>query len=223
MLRKRHGLWIIDEDRKTADQPHWITIVIGMLSPALAIVALAVSLLSLKTSDLSLRIANRAYVGVVSGNLHFADFGYAVQDKGPDAGTHCIVRMDIFAAIQNAGNSPAVIGGFTPNYRLPKGWSTAPAWIKTKLNNSVIGVVAPKSTINWSYTELFELTPETYYAFRNFPGQAFVYMDASANYKDVFQETTTLKWCWVAAGNERRTTVADCARNRQIVLATPLP
>jgi hypothetical protein len=101
MWKKRRGLWVSDEVRQTAERPHWIAIGIGLLSPALAIVALFVSLQSLKIANL-------------------------VQEKGPNVVTHCIVRMDMSAAILNAGNSPASVGQFTPRYRLPKGWSEAP-------------------------------------------------------------------------------------------------
>jgi hypothetical protein len=223
MWKRHRGLWVVNEDRKTADRPHAITIAIGIFSPALAVIALIVSIMSLRTSDRSLKVANRAYVNVVSGSLLFSDFGYVVQEKGPDAGTHLIVRMDLFARLQNAGNSPASVGDFKPRYQLPPGWSEAPSWVKTRLNYNGIGMIAPKSTLNWAYTELFELTPNTYNAFRNFPGRAFVYMHATFNYKDVFNETNEVAWCWAAAGNEKTTSTTDCARTSQMVFAAPTP
>lgn len=222
MWKKQRGLWVISY-KSRADRPHWITIAIGCLSPLLACLALVISVLSLRATHDSVRIANRAYVDVIGGNLRFSDYGYTQQEEKPNSGAHCVVRMDITATIQNAGNSPASVGKVAPRYRLPKGWSEPPAWIKTPLANSIVGVVGPKSATNFNYTELFELTPTAYNAFRNFPGLAFVYMDARVDYKDVFNGTTTLKWCWVAAGNERRTVVTDCTHSFRIALDAQWP
>src|ERR1700681_1692128 len=127
MWKKKHGLWVIDrEHRKAADRPHWITIVTGVLSPLLAVVAVWVSLHSL-------RIANRAYVALQAGTLQFSNYGIAVQENGS---SHCIVRMNLSVTITNAGNSPAYTGYFMPKYRLPPGWSEAPAWLRKNLQHA---------------------------------------------------------------------------------------
>lgn len=218
MWKKKRGLWVFDENgRRTADRPHWLTLLTGFLSPALALAAVFISFQALRTS-------NRAWVAVVDGNLQFFNYGIVAHgDNYPD-GQHCIVRMDLVTTIQNSGNSPASAGSLKPKYRLPKGWSEAPVWVKQNLGSDVVGIIGAKSTVTWSYTHLFELTPETYDAFRNFPlRQHFVYMDAAFNYKDVFGETSTAKWCWVAATNESKTQTTDCQSALKLVLGRGLP
>jgi hypothetical protein len=176
MWKKKWGLWRIESERrpKTADRPHWVTILLGALSPVLAVVAVFISYRALQTSEKTLKVANRAYVALVTGKLHFADYGTAIQgEKG-----HLIVRMDLTATLQNAGHSPASAGPFERRYRLPDGWGEAPAWLKRRLGPSSVGEIAPRSTITWHYTDLFELTPDKYFAFQNHPGESVIYIDA---------------------------------------------
>jgi hypothetical protein len=223
MWKKKWGLWVFDEDgRKTADRPHWLTLAIGFLSSALAFLAFVISVESLRTSERSLKIGTRAYVSVLAGDMQFFNYGVVQHDNS--GGQHCIVRMDLSAAIQNAGNSPASQGSFKAKYRLPKGWREAPDWVKQNLGSDSIGTIGPKSTLNWSYTHLFELTPEIYDAFRNIPlRQHFIYMDAEVDYQNVFAETSTVKWCWVAATNEKTTQTTDCQSALKLVLGRGAP
>lgn len=217
MWKKQRGLWVFDEDgRRTADRPHRLTLVMGGLSSLLAFFAFIISVQSLRTSQRSLKIGTRAYVSVLAGDMQFFDYG-VVQQSSDNSG-HCVVRMDLSATIQNAGNSPASPGSFEAKYRLPKGWSEAPAWDKQNLGSASIGMIGPKSTLKWDYTHLFELTPDTYDAFRNLPGKQFIYMDAEVDFKDVFDETSTVKWCWVAATNEKNTQTTDCQSALKLVL-----
>lgn len=230
MWKKKRGLWVVDAgERRIADRPHHMTIVIGLLSPVLAGVAVIVSILAVHTSERALKIGTRAYVAVLAGNLQFFNYGIVQHETADNSGgQHCIVRMDLSATIQNAGNSPASAVSFKEHYRLPKGWSEAPVWVKQQLGSTSIGIIGPKSTVNWSYTHLFELTPEIYDAFRNSPGQHFgqtffIYMDAEADYKDVFGDTSTVKWCWVAATNERKTETTDCESALKLALGRGVP
>ena len=182
---------------------------------------MVISLQSLWTSERSLKIGNRAYVALLNGRLQFSDYGHVFQ-KGDNTGGRLIVRMDLSAAIHNAGNSPASPGPFRRKYRLPEGWSEAPDWLKKDLGSASIFIVGPRSTVNWHYTDFFELTPEVYHAFRDLPGQRFIYMDAYFDYDDVFGETSNVRWCWVAATNEKRTATTDCSSARQLLLSSPL-
>jgi hypothetical protein len=84
-------------------------------------------------------------------------------------------------------------------------------------------MIGPKSTLRWNYTHLFELTPDTYDAFRNLPRKQFIYMEAEVDFKDVFDETSTIRWCWVAATNERKTRTTDCESALKLVLGGGVP
>jgi hypothetical protein len=181
-------------------------------------VAVIISYQALLTSQRTLKVANRAYVVLTDGSLQFSDYGTVTQEGSQG---HLIVRKDLSAAIRNAGNTPAEAGTFKPIYRLPEGWSEAPAQWKKRLGPAEIGVIGPQSTVPWHYTDLFELTPEIYHAFRSFPGKRFIYMDAKFDYRDVFGETSTVRWCWVAATNERSTATTACDGAQQLILLKP--
>jgi hypothetical protein len=129
MWKKRRGLWVVDDGKPTVDRPHGITIAVGVLPLVLSACAIYVSVQSLRTSERTSKIANRAYVGLVSGKLQFSNYGIVGGD-GPGG---LIVRMDLSARIQNAGNSPAREGRFMAKYKLPPGWGDAPAYLKRNL------------------------------------------------------------------------------------------
>lgn len=58
--------------KRVADRPHWTTILIGILSPSIALVAAWIAIQSLKTSQQSMKVGQRAYlnyqVAVTNGN-----------------------------------------------------------------------------------------------------------------------------------------------------------
>jgi hypothetical protein len=58
--------------KRIADRPHWITILIGFLSPSIALVAAWIAIQSLRTSQQSMKVGQRAYlnyqVAVANGN-----------------------------------------------------------------------------------------------------------------------------------------------------------
>src|ERR1035438_4515490 len=79
MWMKKRGLWVPGgELHGIADRPHWITILIGGVSPALALAAVWISYHALQTSETTLKIGNRAYVALVSGRMQFSDYGTAL-------------------------------------------------------------------------------------------------------------------------------------------------
>ena len=219
MWKKNRGLWTFsDATCRIADRPHWIAITIGVFSPALALAAIYISYQALNTSERSLKVGSRAYVAVLGGELRFSNFGI-VYENNVGIGGHCIVRMELSTTFQNAGSTPASGGTFSAKYRLPKGWSAAPAWVKKNLGSATIGMIGPRATLNWTYTQLFELSPDIYDAFRNRPTQKhLVYVDATLAYKDVFDEKSTIRWCWAAATSESRTATTDCESALRLAL-----
>jgi len=86
---------------KVADTPHWITIVLGLLSPTLAIVALLMSYLSYRTaqnsfslSEQSLQTGQRAYLQS------------AIELGAPiDEGDKIVWQVKV--KLHNSGNTPA--------------------------------------------------------------------------------------------------------------------
>jgi hypothetical protein len=89
--------------RKTADRPHKITIALGLLSPMLAMVSLGVSFYVFRDSQLSMRVAQRAYLGFsfVSGEVAPAP---ALQETDP--ATYSVRAV---VSVRNIGNTPAYI------------------------------------------------------------------------------------------------------------------
>jgi hypothetical protein len=86
----RRRIWYFVEQHKqqeTADRPHNLTLLIGFLSPLLAIVAVAVSVSNVMTSRLSLTTSQRAYLVVQES-----------PTQNPETTT---------LIIRNVGNTPA--------------------------------------------------------------------------------------------------------------------
>src|SRR4051812_40114532 len=73
MWKKQKGLWVSEEQgtpaQKTADRPHWISILIGIVSPTVGIVALVISLQSLKISQQAMKVGQRGYLVISNGKL----------------------------------------------------------------------------------------------------------------------------------------------------------
>jgi hypothetical protein len=86
------------EKPKTADRPHGITIALGLLSPALALVSLGVSMWVFHDSQRSTRIAQRAYLG-----FRF-EAAQLTAKKGVD---NVLVKASV--SIKDIGNTPAYI------------------------------------------------------------------------------------------------------------------
>jgi hypothetical protein len=82
------------------DKPHWITILIGIFSPAIAVVALIVALLSLSTSRQAMKVSQRAYL------TYWVDVTSATQ-----AAKALHTDKDFFltyeVTVTNMGNTPA--------------------------------------------------------------------------------------------------------------------
>lgn len=87
----------------TASRPHWITILLGLLSPLLGLVALSISLFTYRFSVKALEISQRAYVHVsitIEGYKKKEDWQPVLFHDDSDAWP---VRL----TISNTGNTPA--------------------------------------------------------------------------------------------------------------------
>jgi len=84
---------------KIADRPHWIAILLGCLSPSIAVVALILSVLALKQSSDSFKIGQRAYV-----------FGaFYLGDEVPPSSEGATKQWRLGLSFNNTGSTPARI------------------------------------------------------------------------------------------------------------------
>lgn len=89
---------------KSADRPHWITIALGFLSPAIALVALFISFKSLDLGIAAQKIAQRAYV---AGDLSAEEEEFRLQELKNLPPYLRIWHVSV--NMNNAGNTPATI------------------------------------------------------------------------------------------------------------------
>jgi hypothetical protein len=88
--------------RQTAPFPHRLTILLSLLSPGLALIALYVGFTSLTATRDATRRGQQAYVGISMPRFQFHSEG----GMGPEWG---IVYIDFTIAVDNAGATPATI------------------------------------------------------------------------------------------------------------------
>ena len=102
---------------KVADRPHLLTILVGIFSPTLAIVAAAISFGAYQVSDLSMKIAQKAYLRVENSRFSLtrldtrykvveAEVGGRVQDVLLPS-VEPAYRIPLSFEVHNSGNTPA--------------------------------------------------------------------------------------------------------------------
>jgi hypothetical protein len=204
---------------KTADRPHWITICLGLLSPALALIALWFSLQSLKISDRSLVIGQQAYVSLQNGSLSFSK---EIEGPTPQPSStltpgqpHPYVAMLGTVTLVNTGNTPAQFVSFKPVYKqLPQGWSIRnTGWVPA---NTTPPFLSAKSQVSWRFQQTFWLTPEAWSDFFGGP-MPVLSLVGELEYNDVFDNPHRINWCWdtfAQANNQGQ--VADCFAMKRV-------
>ena len=85
--------------KKTADRPHRITILLGLLSPVLALLSLGVSFYVFHDSQRSMKVAQRAYP-----TFHFDSATVSPTNDDPNRFT-----VEVSASLRNIGNTPLYI------------------------------------------------------------------------------------------------------------------
>jgi hypothetical protein len=103
---------VIASTQKTADRPHNLTVVIGLLSPTLAIVALLLSWRSLETSRQSIKISQRAYLSSEPQQLAIDPRVFHLVGRQPDDGNPVCRNaqsVKVSVKIWNMGNTPATL------------------------------------------------------------------------------------------------------------------
>jgi hypothetical protein len=90
---------------KTADRPHNLTVIIGSVAPVIAVVAVLVSLASLRTNETAMKVGQRAYLSVRLDTVtDVSTFSSKVIQGGM---TGYEFFMSAIVTINNVGNTPA--------------------------------------------------------------------------------------------------------------------
>lgn len=212
-----------EEARKTAERPHNLTLLIGLLSPLLAVVALTISLLSFKTSERSVRVSEtnmkvgqRGYVRITGGRMLFfhplallelpilGDPAPAPSPPEPQerAGFH------FSASLENLGNTPVRFTKLA--VQLPR--ETGIQFDQHDLQRDLPPELGQKVRYEWSWSlegtgqarviqGVFKDLQEATQLSRKRGVGRRVTMGSpnftfSLTYQDVFQEDHTVRWCW---------------------------
>ena len=187
---------------KRADKPHHITILLGVLSPGLALMALFLSLYSCRQSERAVEISQRAYVAVKGGNVRLSWMKIGPpQVAGETRPLEPIIFMTLSVNLENAGNTPAQFVSFTPNLRLPEGWTLLQGEWMPKIK--VPGELGPKSQEVWLYRQSFELTPAAWELVNDKGRMTFLSLNGELMYKDVFDQQHAMNWCWSMPASDR--------------------
>jgi hypothetical protein len=98
LLGRKGELWYYTDEatKEGAPKPHRLTLLIGLLSPMLALAAIWISYRSFQTSERSMKVGQRAYL---SSTLYVE----------PNVSESKIVSISFRAKITNLGNTPASI------------------------------------------------------------------------------------------------------------------
>lgn len=180
--------------RKTADRPHWITILIGLGSPLLAGVALIISLESLKTNQQSIKVGQRAYLTVNKGKviIRKPDNEVPISDH-----TKTLIA-DYEIQVDNLGNTPAQ--KLAIDFR----------WLDARGNNVKYGIPVPNNLplqmTNQGLVPLPDTVgPKGFVTLRGsswlvdnkgFATPSTFMMYGSVFYEDVFHISHSVQWCW---------------------------
>jgi hypothetical protein len=124
----RKRIWYYtDAEDIVAPKPHPITIRLAYLAPALAVVAVVMSIASFNTSRQSLETGQRAY-------LSFVLQSYSIQKEVTDDG-RSFITLRTKLAIRNVGNTPAFVDSAFHGFNDVRGVKTtggtaSTIWIK---------------------------------------------------------------------------------------------
>jgi hypothetical protein len=193
----------------TAPRPHWITVLLGAMSPVLGIAALLISWRSyaistnsvlvseqsLATAQMSMKAGQRAYLYVRNSSAELT-FSNVANPEGVFAG--CGIEFDVL----NMGNTPATIEAINIKFSHDDSWTEAPpvpeAFVKdtTHIRDVVIG---PKLTVRLMQGMLFSLTDFGKQRLKRFDlltflRRTFFDIQASFSYTDVFGDSHQVAW-----------------------------
>jgi hypothetical protein len=199
---------------QTAPWPHPMTYVLGLLSPALAAVALYVSWSSLSLSREALRVSQRAYL---AGDAT-ASFDL---DRNLSVG-----RIKVESTLANAGNTPATLLDVNVGVIVPSGWTlVAPAAVgaafhSLRLQRSESYRSGRDATFSLSATALEPLA--SFSNATHLVGDGIFQVVVHARYRDEFDSEEEFSWCWEYWGDGRlRKVTCDALAGTPTLLGRP--
>jgi hypothetical protein len=167
---------------KTADRPHWITIVIGILSPSLAAVAVAVSMISLNENQHAFKVGQRAYVTV--SPIEITEMYPQIDiPRGSEITKHfpITVSVSVKYEIKNLGNTPA----FDTVLDLKQGGATSLITIDNERPQNI----GPKEVLSRNLT-IWENWTSADNAYSHYTClQCYTSYEGNMSYRDVFGDT----------------------------------
>jgi hypothetical protein len=186
------GIWYYEPavHKKSADRPHNLTLLLGMLSPLLAVVATSISLMSLRTSEQALEVGQRAYLSPEVADVVSSTPPAYVVSRAPK-GTK-VIHFRIRLTIKNVGNTPMAASARGTQYM-----ETFPAYRDKPVNTIASGVdvlaISPRS-------ELILETPPHDILIKpsDGPFDQAVRTTGEFIWQDVFGKKHQQTWCYIA-------------------------
>lgn len=175
MLRRRGKVWYYGEDEPVSPRPHPLTVLTSLASPALAGVALILSIISLFETEKSQRLQQRAYLSVLGGSLD----RYSTQ----------VGQFDGKVTIFNAGNTPGDLTEVTVEVRGDVGRAEYFRKIYDEKSNPVS--VDGRSQV----TKQFRVAIPSQ-EFRSLQTSEVLSFTFHAKYRDNYGDKTDLVWRW---------------------------
>jgi len=196
-------------------KPHPITIMIGLLSPILSLVALGLSLQGLKVSqraainnEAATRLSQRAYLSIEHGTIELKIMpraGKVFWDKS-------LILVTVTLRVSNTGNTPGQVKNIKLNYVYPHGWNPYARGVQATFKE-----IPPKQSLGWTEAWLITLSQEQQSAFEkqeqflrknpqltaahihdltSFHPRSFLKILGDLVYEDTFGNEHHQKWCW---------------------------
>jgi hypothetical protein len=202
----RKRLWYYqDNPEKTADKPHRFTLLIGFLSPALAVVAVGISMYGVWTNRQSMQVAQRAYL--VAENCSLETRVTYLPGKLPLKGP-ITAGLSNHVTIRNLGNTPAHIT-FVEVTLLT---SFSQGWTMNQGSNKLNVELSPKSVWTDAIDSLVTINSEGLKRYLEIiqirqrdPGWTKALHTAATkvvlSYSDIFDDTHQLTWYTYDYGN----------------------
>ena len=179
-LGKRGELWYYDGGmpETTADKPHRWTIAIGLLAPTIAIVAVSVSYLALQTSQTSMKVGQRAYLGFDLESMT------AENATGP-AGPYVLAKSRL--KVKNLGNTPAYLNEIVQRVNIVDTHDPDRLIGGTAQTRWNVDSLAPKNDVTVNYEGI--CLPDQFRIDR------VVEYSGEVRWHDVFNQQHTDDWC----------------------------
>ena len=178
LLGMKGELWYYtDQETKTADRPHQLTVRLALLSPLLAIVAVAISMGGLYYTQKGIKVGQRAYLSTgVSSSKNAGDVTTTVE-------------------VKNVGNTPADVRAFV----LTKPWGLDSIWQFDRNDKAAIAwfsrTLPPKDS-DWLGRAMWKPDGDT---------TGFVLATGVIDYTDVFDGSDTVYFCYALLSGGKTT------------------